>query len=72
MAGILKRDKPLMIIELNEATLVQANGHTPDRELLALLGELGYQVFDAETEQPYQLAAIRQTYACANLLCSPE
>ena len=71
MSGILKRDRPILVLELNEEALLTASGHTPE-QLLAALGELGYRVFDVETGEPYTLPATRQTYVVADLLCRPE
>ena len=71
MAEILKRDKPSLVIELNEYALLSANRHTP-HELLLEIDGLGYQVFDAETEKPYRFSESSTQYIYANLLCLPR
>jgi hypothetical protein len=70
MRRLVERCRPVMIVELNEQTLVRANEHTA-QQLLDTLKELRYRILDADKQVPYQMPENREKFVLANLLCSP-
>ena len=70
MAGIIKRCRPAMVVELNEAALLRG-GHGTAEELVALLSQLGYTLHEAASRKPFSLPPKRDQHVFANLWCQP-